>query len=260
MLPGFVAQARHRIVNHLGRLQKFCEVGTALRCLACGRVIFSPENGLQCCPECSAELRPRLKGYCPGCGAIFAREEEEPCLCLACRSQRKPWVRFGFFQVYKGLLRDLIMAYKYEAALGYNKVLQGLLLQTYLTRFAAQHGRDGQDLLLPVPMHVHRLQARGFNHSLELARVLISQGLELRAEAMQRVQSTKPQAGLDRKQRWKNLQGAFQVDRELVKGRSILLVDDVYTTGATATICSKELIKAGAKEVNLLVLARAETI
>ncbi|MFO8031813.1 MAG: ComF family protein [Desulfohalobiaceae bacterium] len=252
----FLVQGISRAGSLLRGLGRFFEVGTATRCLACGKVIPAVHSGLECCEDCRAELRPRRRGYCPGCGQFFARASEEPYLCLDCRTRKPPWKGFGFFQPYKGLLRELILAYKYEAQLGYNRLLRQLLLQAFQLHMAAD--TPLHSLVVPVPMHADRIRQRGFNHSLELARVLCSQGLEIDPGALQRVQPTRPQTGLERNRRWKNLQGAFEVQRQAVKGRQVLLVDDVYTTGATVGLCSRELLKAGAKQVQVLVLARAE--
>jgi ComF family protein len=153
-------------------------------------------------------------------------------------------------------LRELILAYKYQAQLGYNRLLRQLLLQAFELHLAEHVALDS--LVVPVPMHVDRLKQRGFNQSLELARALGSQGLEINAWALQRVQPTRPQTGLERSRRWKNLQGAFGVNKQAVKDRQVLLVDDVYTTGTTVGLCSRELLKAGARQVQVLVLARVE--
>ncbi|MFP4213815.1 MAG: ComF family protein [Desulfohalobiaceae bacterium] len=157
---------------------------------------------------------------------------------------------------YQGVLRDLILGYKYQAQLGYNSLLRQLLVRAFQLHLEAS--TSWQCLVVPVPMHMDRLRARGFNHSLELARGLKNQGLEVNPRALQRIRPTKPQFGLERRWRWRNLQGAFLADRQAVHNRQVLLVDDVYTTGATAGQCSRVLLKAGARQVQILVLARAE--
>jgi ComF family protein len=108
-------------------------------------------------------------------------------------------------------------------------------------------------------MHESRLRQRGFNQSLEIARGLAKrQGTALACKALVRSKNTQPQTGLSRKERQHNLQGAFQAVEPDVTGRNVLLVDDIYTTGATLKACVAALRKAGAQGVSVLVLARAQ--
>jgi ComF family protein len=111
------------------------------------------------------------------------------------------------------------------------------------------------DLVAPVPLHPSRLRQRGFNQALLLAQAFPEVPLE--RELLARQRHTPPQAGLNPKERRDNVKGAFAVPRpELVKGKSILLIDDVFTTGATVRECAKVLRRAGAREVNVLTVAR----
>jgi len=102
------------------------------------------------------------------------------------------------------------------------------------------------DLAVPIPIHWLRLVSRGFNQA-----DLLSRGVERRSTALRRVRSTKPQAGLSTSDRLRNLEGAFEVVSE-VSGKSILLIDDVVTSGQTARECAKVLRNAGAREVGVL--------
>jgi ComF family protein len=115
------------------------------------------------------------------------------------------------------------------------------------------------DAILPVPLHRLRLAERGFNQAVDLARPLARvRGVPLLYNALDRVRHTAPQFGLSVPQRRENIRGAFQVPRpHRVKGRRILLVDDIITTGATVAECAKVLKKAGAAQVAVLALARA---
>jgi ComF family protein len=114
------------------------------------------------------------------------------------------------------------------------------------------------DLLIPVPLHAARLRWRGFNQSLLLARELASAWqMSANPFVLRRCRSTPPQVGLDERARRRNVRGAFEVaDRASVKGRAVLLVDDVFTTGATVNECAVTLRRAGARYVDVLVLAR----
>jgi ComF family protein len=114
------------------------------------------------------------------------------------------------------------------------------------------------DLVVPVPLHPRRLRERGFNQSLLLARqVSKRQSIPLDFTSLQRVRQTAPQTRLSGPERRKNVRGAFRVTApESVAGRRVLLVDDVFTTGATIQECTESLLEAGAKEVCVLTLAR----
>jgi ComF family protein len=114
-------------------------------------------------------------------------------------------------------------------------------------------------LVMPVPLHPRRLRKRGFNQSLILARYLEKvSGLSLDYLSLRRVRDTPPQAALERDERQKNVKKAFAVKAPAaVKGRTILLVDDVSTTGSTLHACATALMGAGAEEVLCLLLARA---
>lgn len=115
---------------------------------------------------------------------------------------------------------------------------------------------EGFDAIIPVPLHIDRLRERGFNQSLLLARAVGKRHrIPVDPFVLKRTRWTEPQVNLSGKERKINVKGAFEVQGD-VRGRSILLIDDVYTTGATVGECSKVLRKGGAKEVCVLTLAR----
>ena len=118
---------------------------------------------------------------------------------------------------------------------------------------------DAIDLLVSVPLHVKRLRERGFNQAHLLIRGWAKQdGIPLDGLTLSRSRWTAPQTTLSRGERRKNIKGAFSVRHpNRIKGRKVLLVDDVYTTGATVNECARVLMKAGAEFVDVLTLARA---
>lgn len=120
-------------------------------------------------------------------------------------------------------------------------------------------GIDSVDLLLPVPLHTKRLRERGFNQAVLLARPLSNRyNIPLVTSVLKRSRWTEPQVNLDRRVRRKNVRGSFMVSNSsFLSGKNILLLDDVYTTGATINECGKTLLRAGAKEVYVLTLARS---
>ena len=116
------------------------------------------------------------------------------------------------------------------------------------------------DLILPIPLHPRRLRERGFNQSLVLARSLFKEDLEkIRTKVLVRSRYTTSQAGLRGADRRRNVRGVFAVsNKEAVKGRSVMILDDIHTTGATAAECSRTVLKAGAWKVLVLTLARVK--
>lgn len=205
------------------------------------------------CAACQSRLMPRTSGFCPRCGMLFILASEPVSACLNCRLSPPPWRQTFLFGAYEDLLKDLVLRFKFHGQLGLGLVLREMLASALLNR-ANPHF----DLITPIPLHHKKLRSRGFNQSLELAKGLAdSVSGTINAQALIRVRNTPAQHTLPRAQRIHNLKGAFTAQPSLVRGRSILLVDDILTTGATARAATKALLKAGAKDVSLLILARA---
>jgi ComF family protein len=144
-----------------------------------------------------------------------------------------------------------LQRYKYNRDVSLAPVLGALLYQR--TPLAA----STYDVIIPVPLHISRLRWRGFNQAHLLAQ-RFADDCPIDPYSLRRVRPTRPQVDLNESERRRNVAGAFQVTRpQHVDGRRILLVDDVYTTGATVDECSHALVRAGAHSVDVLVLARA---
>lgn len=229
------------------------------RCAICGAVLPSPSTvGMQRFPEgtcqaCQAHLQPRTGGFCPRCGRLFAVSTEPATLCLECRLSPPPWKEVYFFGSYDGLLKDLVLRFKFQSQLGLVLVLREMLTSALENRNAPHF-----DLAIPIPLHPRKLRARGFNQSLELLGRHANHVFTASSpSALVRVRNTPAQHNLPRNQRLHNMKGAFFADSSQVRGRSVLLVDDILTTGATAQTATKALLKAGATKVSLAVLARA---
>jgi len=157
--------------------------------------------------------------------------------------------------VYSGNIREAILRVKFG---GESPLARSLSL--YMTDHYSRFFPPGAfDAILPVPLHPKRLREREFNQCVLLARPLAARlGLPLSLHAVARVRHTLPQSASNEADRRKNLRGAFRVQRpERIKGRSILLFDDVYTTGATLEELAKPLLSAGARRVCGLTLARS---
>jgi len=210
-------------------------------CLAC-QGILRPGTRLFC-PECRPKL-PLLKQACPVCALPV---EPEAHLCGACR-QGRPFEKVHVAFRYEEPLATAIKKLKYNGALWLAKEL-AWLWQEHLAPVDA-------DLVLPVPLHPQRLLQRGFNQSLLVARFLF--GRKVAPDLLRRIRPTRPQVELPPRERFLNVKGAFVLqDSRPVKGRHVLLFDDVMTTGATIEECARVLKEAGAKRVEVALLARA---
>ncbi len=229
-----------------GRLQHVRSWLWPGHCLLCRAQI---DAGEELCHGCRAEL-PWIEAACPRCAAALPPDSASA-PCGSC--QRKPPV---FDRTYAALhyappLDQLILGLKYHRRLDLARTL-GRLLAQRLPSFA---GRP--DVLIPVPLHTSRLRQRGYNQSLELARVIAKQlGLPVAGNAARRLRETPAQTGLPLEKRAGNVRNAFAVDADLA-GQHIAIVDDVMTSGHTVNAFARVLRRAGAAEISVWVVARA---
>ena len=191
--------------------------------------------------------------YCVSCRTPFQNHFplDAEGRCALCRSGLRGFDRAYCFGAYEGTLRELIHLYKYGCMRPLGKPL-GRLLALALPR------DQSFDAVVAVPLHWRRQWDRGFNQSELLARSIArSWGIPL-AHAVRRRRATRAQAGLSNNRRRKNVAGAFVARGGAVRGLRLVLVDDVMTTGATASACASVLKRAGAQSVTLLTLARVD--
>jgi ComF family protein len=159
-----------------------------------------------------------------------------------------PFVRASSYGLYEGALKEAIHLLKFNGHRRLAKPLASLLADIEIPEV---------DVLMPVPIHLHQLRTREFNQTALIAKHLsVITRIPLMIDGLTKVKDTAAQIDVDRKERLRNLKKAFFAS-EQVKGRRILLVDDVITTGATMRECTRTLIKAGALEVVVIALARS---
>lgn len=224
------------------------------RCYACDE----PSTHAGFCDRCTSAIRPPSRSSCAICGQPFATVDGADHLCGRCLRKRPAFARARACALLHARndadpLRRALHRYKYRP---------DPCLARGLGRLFTERGCDlagTPDVIVPVPLHLDRLRWRGFNQSILLARHLQrSLGTPLEVDALERLRPTAPQVELDETARRRNVAGAFAVtDVSVVRGRRILLVDDVLTTGSTVQACSLALLRAGAGSVDVLVLARA---
>lgn len=223
-------------------------------CRLCGELLDKPEERVVC-EDCWSKVRPHRSSICPSCGRFY-EGAGEPHLCRACGDERPSFSIHRSCGKYAGTLKDVILLYKYR---------RYSILGRRLANFAFQAvgGDDelwrGVNAVVPVPLHARRKRERGFNQakvfSERLARL---KGLRLVDDALIKIRNVPPQTSLEAGDRAKNVRGAYLVKRDKgIKGKIILVADDVFTTGATIKECSRTLLEAGAKEVRAITLAQA---
>ena len=209
------------------------------------------------CPTCRVRFLPVASPMCIQCGAVFKSKEGDDRLCGACIESPKRFRIARAYGVYDETLMALVHCLKYDGKLQLARPLGSLLLSTYF-----QFWNIGDiDLILPVPLHIKRFRERGFNQSHLLVKDWAQMNFQIptvERDVLVRKRKTVPQTGLGRKRRINNIKDAFSVSDPLkITGKKVLLVDDVFTTGATVDECTKVLHRAGAKQVDVLTLARA---
>lgn len=223
-------------------------------CHACKAFIANGEN-VHLCPACRSDFATIHSPLCTVCGTPFLTQDGTDHPCGNCLSHPPPFDAARAAFLFHGTVRDLIHRYKYDRHIQLRRPL-GLLLAGTLAPVVAEWEAD---LLLPVPLHRRRLRRRGFNQAALLVELLAKEWcLPLERHLLQRVRWTEPQVNLPAPARPANVKGAFALKEGTeVKGKRIILVDDVFTTGSTLAECARVLKRAGATAVFAVTLARA---
>lgn len=218
-------------------------------CPICRQKI-SESTGL--CPKCFSELEFIGLQKCSVCGRPLDAVVPGMAICGSCLKDPPPFHQAISILKYNDVSKKLILAFKHGDHLELTKLLIKLINQN-CSQIIEQN-----DVLIPVPLHWSRLLKRKYNQS-----AIITHKLALRHKKvydptiLKRLKATKSQGHLSSKQRKENVKGSFSIkDPKNIQGKNILLIDDVYTTGATVNECTKILLKAGAKRVDVLTLAK----
>jgi ComF family protein len=232
-------------------------------CRICGAPLIKISR-LPVCQECLDAMRPIAGGVCSLCGErIFlpyaiSAETRAP-LCTLCRRIEPVFARAVAYGSYQSGLRELIHLLKYGGVRPAANVLGRMLAEAIAS---LEPGFPADSIpVIPVPLHRTKLRQRGFNQAELIARAALKSfdpaRLPLCAAVLERKRETASQIGLTTHQRRQNLRNAFRVAQpEIVKSREVLLVDDVYTTGATVSECARVLLRAGATKVWVATVAR----
>lgn len=210
-------------------------------CLGCG------EEGVFICSDCFSKIKLVPRDVCNYCGAFTSKKGK----CPNCDHRELPYSGFRAFAYYDGVVRKAIHHLKYQNDLTIGRYLAGWLQLVY------QRAGWDVDLIVPIPIGEQKRQQRGYNQAERLAKPLSELlGIAYSHEALIRINEVSSQVGLNHEQRKENVRQAFMARASEVENRRLLLVDDVFTSGATMEAAAAELMAAGAKKVYCLTVAK----
>ena len=218
-----------------------------LRCPVCDRIV--KPYGERICLECLGKLKPLSAPWCRVCGKGL---REEGVLCAECASGRKHnFTRARSLYDYRSVAKS-IYRFKYGGRKEYG-IFFGEEMARGLSGFVREIRPDG---IVPIPLHKSRMRARGFNQAEVLARSFgKALGVPVYGDYLIRIKNTQPLKEQNAKERQNNLKRAFLVGENDVKLKTILIIDDIYTTGATVDEAAGALLESGAERVFVATLA-----
>ncbi len=257
-------------------LEAFFKAVFPTRCLICGRFFDRPNMPIGSlsfpdvmapflCQACACDFTVVESPKCSICGFMFVSREGEDHACAKCVKAPLAFGKARAYGLYDRSLQEAIHLLKYR-----RKTYLAGALGDLLFRVFTENWEPGEiDVVVPVPLHGGRLRKRGFNQTYQLIRNWsdrlhgtepgLARPIVVSQDVLVRTRGTKSQVGMTRKERLKNIKGVFRVrDPLAVKGKNVLLVDDVFTTGATADECAKTLFRSGAAGVDVLTLSQTE--
>ena len=218
------------------------------RCPGCGAVTAADHRF---CAECWGALRFLGPPWCAACHAPFAYDRGPGAICAACHQQQPRHAGVRAAVAYGDVARTVALRLKYGGRTAFAETV---------ARQMARLMPTAAELLVPVPLHRWRIWSRGFNQAALIARALTrTTGIANDPLLLQRVRSTPVLRGLGARGRARAVAGAFRIApeaRDRLRGKTIVLIDDVHTSGATSDACTRSLLGAGAASVTILCWAR----
>jgi ComF family protein len=210
------------------------------------------------CAPCREKLQFINSPLCSVCGVPFVTAGGTDHPCGPCLGHAPAYTAARSAILFAGGAQELIHRFKYDHNVRLRSSL-GLLTAAQLAGFVAE---IAPDLLLPVPLHRKRLRWRGYNQAVLLGEILAKEwGVPLQRDNLRRIRWTEPQTHLAAAERARNVRGAFAVrNRDVLEGKRVVLVDDVFTTGSTVEECAATLRRAGTAAVYVVTVARATLI
>jgi len=208
------------------------------------------------CYECALELSEAVgRAYCPACGVDVGPYTTSDDRCFRCRDTKLHYERFVRVGPYEGLLRDLIIGYKFGRRTWLDRAMARLLSDALIGR----GGAGDVDAFVPIPSRSHGRHGRPHRPVTQLASQVASMLDRPALPLLTKRRNVRPQRGLSATARWENIRGAFQLARGArPEGTTLCLIDDIATTGATLHEAANTLRAAGAKTIRAAVLARTD--
>lgn len=222
-------------------------------CHLCREII--PDAGeLHLCIDCQQGIIPVASPRCTCCGTPFVSSEQDDHLCGNCSITAPHFAAARASHRFEGGIQELVHRFKYGKRVQLRRPLALLMM----AQLSDQVRQWSPELIIPVPLHDSRLRWRGFNQALLVGELLASNWqILLERDILRRERKTLEQTTLTGAERMKNVRGAFAVaDSTVIRGKRVLLVDDVYTTGSTVGECARVLKKNGAEGVYVVTAAR----
>lgn len=217
-------------------------------CLICG----AASSSIDLCQPCEHDL-PWLENSCSGC-ALPLSPNVSGQLCGSCIQRPPPYAKTIALFSYQAPIDRLIMGLKFHNKLSHAALLSKLMIKRLSI---AYRNESLPDLIIPVPLHPHRLRERGYNQTVELARPLAKHfKIPIDFKSCQRIRSTLAQTELPAADRQANIKNAFLVTRKIANCKHVAILDDVITTGHTILELSKNLRKAGIEQIDIWCCAR----
>ncbi len=218
-------------------------------CLACGKEIDTAGF----CGDCKKNIKYMEPPFCTRCGKPFTSREGVSHICMDCIKNKNKFERARCVFEYSGTIAKLIQRFKFSDQVN----LSSFFIKELFTLYQRDFPGTGIDAIVPVPLSAKRLRQRSYNQALLLARGLSKKlRIEYYQGILEKIRETAPQSTLHADKRYENVKDAYAVsNKRMIKGKRILLVDDVITTGATVNACVSALKKAGTKKVQVLAIA-----
>lgn len=241
-----------KALRHLGwgAVNAAMDLVVPRQCAVCG--VFVQNAGL--CTTCWPNAHFIAAPLCEWCGLPFDYDVGADAWCGVCVAQSLPFGRARAAMTYDDVSRALILAFKHGDRLDLAPIMASWMRHAGSDLIGDAHG------LVPVPLHPRRLRRRRYNQAAVLANTLgATCAIEVHSNALRRTRHTASQNGLGRKGRERNVRGFIAPTSAVgpqLEGRRLLLIDDVLTTGATVSACTRALLRAGAAQVDVLTLAR----
>lgn len=225
-------------------------------CLICNtKLLDVQQQNLSICEGCLSKIKKNQPPYCIKCGRSLRGLTDNVETCWECTGRDFDYERSWSCTLYEGLTKEALHLLKYSGKLSLSNLFCSLLVQ-----FLEENPEvlNGIEATLAVPLHNVKFRERGFNQAHILSSAVVKKfGLKDLSYCLKRAVATRPQSELDKKERFDNIKGTFEVTAPLlISGKNLLMVDDLFTTGATLNECAKVLRKAGAKKIHCLTFAR----